>query len=73
MPIPSIPPDKMSVEEKLQTIEAIWESVSATPEDIESPVWHEKELRVREAQIASGGAKFVDWEKAKEEIRRQTS
>jgi hypothetical protein len=63
----------MSVEEKLQTMEAIWENLSATPAAIESPAWHEEELRVREAQVESGEAKFVDWEKAKEEIRRQTS
>jgi hypothetical protein len=63
----------MSTEEKLQTIEAIWENVSANPEDIESPAWHEEELRVRESQVASGEAKFMDWEKAKQEIRRQTS
>jgi putative addiction module component (TIGR02574 family) len=73
MPIPALPLDKMSTEEKLRTLEAIWENVSANPEDIESPAWHQKELRVREAQVASGEAKFVDWEKAKEEIRRQTS
>ena len=62
----------MSVEEKLQTIEAIWESLPATPEQIEWPAWHGEELRVREAQVASGEAKFVDWEKAKREIRSQT-
>ena len=73
MAIPALPLDKMSVEEKLQAMEAIWENVSAKPEDIESPAWHDDELRVREAQVASGQAKFVDWEKAKEEIRRQTS
>jgi putative addiction module component (TIGR02574 family) len=59
----------MSVEEKLQTMENIWASLSANPEAIESPAWHEEELCVREAQIDSGEAKFVDWEKAKEEIR----
>jgi putative addiction module component (TIGR02574 family) len=73
MPMPILALDKMSTEEKLRTIEAIWDNVSANPEDIESPAWHETELRVREAQVASGEAQFVDWEKAKEEIRRQTS
>jgi hypothetical protein len=58
----------MSVEEKLQTMEAIWKNLSTNPESIESPAWHEDELRVRESQVASGEAKFVDWEKAKAEI-----
>ena len=63
----------MSVEEKLQTMEAIWENLSANPEQIVSPGWHEEELRIREAHVASGQAEFIEWEKAKEEIRRQTS
>ena len=69
MAIPALPLDEMSVEEKLQTMEAIWASLSANPVAIESPTWHEEELRMREAQIDSSEAKFVDWEKAKEEIR----
>ena len=72
MPIPTLPLNEMSVEEKLETMETIWASLSANPETIESPAWHEEELRVREAGVASGEAKFVDWEKAKEEIRRRT-
>jgi len=73
MAIPALPLDEMTVEEKLQTMEAIWQSLSANPEALESPVWHEEELRVREARFASGEAKFIDWEKAKEEIRQHTS
>jgi hypothetical protein len=73
MPVPILPLNEMSVEEKLQTMETIWQDLSANPEQIESPAWHEEELRVREAQIESGEAKFLDWEKAKDEIRRQTS
>ena len=71
MPIPVLPLNEMSVEEKLETMETIWASLSANPEAIESPAWHEEELRVREARVASGEARFVDWEKAKEEIRHQ--
>ena len=73
MPISVLPLNEMSVEEKLETMETIWASLSANPEAIEWPAWHEEELRVRESRVASGEARFVDWEKAKEEIRRQTS
>jgi Putative addiction module component len=73
MAVPVLPLHEMSAEEKVQTMEAIWQSLSANPDAIESPSWHEEEVRVREAQIASGEVKFVDWEKAKAEIRRQTS
>ena len=73
MAAPILPLNEMSVEEKINAMETIWENLSANPEAIESPAWHEEELRVREARIESGEAKFVDWEKAKAEIRRQTS
>ena len=73
MAVPILPLNEMSVEEKLQTMEALWENLSANPEAIESPAWHEEELRVREQRIASGDAEFVDWEKAKADIRRRTS
>lgn len=73
MAVPILPLNEMSIEKKLQTMEAIWQNLSAKPEAIESPAWHEEELRLREAQIESGETKFVDWEKAKAEIRRQTS
>jgi hypothetical protein len=71
MPIPVLPLNEMSVEEKLETMQTIWASLSANPEAIESPAWHEEELRVREARVASGEPKFVDWEKANEEVRHQ--
>jgi Putative addiction module component len=73
MAIPVLPLDEMSVEEKFQTMENIWASLSVNPETIESPACHEEELRIREAQVESGQAKFVEWEKAKAEIRQQTS
>ena len=73
MAAPILPLNEMSVEEKINAMEAIWENLSANPEAIESPAWHEEELRVREARVESGETKFVDWEKAKAEIRRQTS
>jgi hypothetical protein len=73
MAVPILPLDEMTDEDKLQTMEALWESLSADPAAIESPAWHEEELRERERKIASGEAKFIDWEKAKADIRRRTS
>jgi hypothetical protein len=73
MAVPILPLNEMSVEEKIKTMEEVRENLSAVPEAVESPAWHEEQLRVREAQIASSQADFVGWEKAKAEIRRQTS
>ena len=73
MSVPILPLEEMSVEEKLQTMEALWQSLSADPAGIASPPWHEEELAERERKVESGETKFVDWEKAKAEIRRRTS
>jgi len=73
MSVPILPLEKMSVEEKLQTMEALWQSLSVDPAAIESPAWHEEELAEREEKIESGEAKFVEWEKAKADIRQRTS
>ena len=62
---------KLSVEE-VRTMEALWQSLSSKPEAVKSPAWHEKELRNREQEIESGKSKFIDWEKAKADIRRRS-
>ena len=71
--VPTLPLDKMTAEEKVRTMEALWQSLSADPATVESPAWHEEQLRERERKIDSGESKFVDWEKAKADIRRKTS
>ena len=73
MSVPILPLKEMSVEEKLQTMEALWQSLSSDPAAVESPPWHEEELAERERKIESGEAKFVEWEKAKADIRQRTS
>ena len=54
-------------------MESLWQSLSSKAEALESPAWHENELRERERDIESGKSKFIDWEKAKADIRRRTS
>jgi len=39
---------KLSREEKLQVMEAIWEDLSVDEETIESPVWHQEALKESE-------------------------
>ena len=73
MAIPDLPLKQMSVKDKVDTMETLWESLSADPAAVESPDWHQDELRIREGRIESGDAQFVDWEKSKTDIRRQTS
>ena len=64
-----LPLHEMSVEEKLQLMEAIWADLSREPERVESPTWHQEVLEETERRVASGQAVFTDWDAAKRSIR----
>ena len=65
----NLPLHEMSLEEKLQAMEALWEDLSREPDLIESPSWHQDLLKETERGVESGEATFSDWEKAKVAIR----
>lgn len=50
---------KMSITERLKTMEALWDSLLYENEGIETPEWHEKIIENRKAQIKTGKAKFI--------------
>lgn len=72
MPI-TLPLKEMTIQEKLAAMEALWEDLARTPESIESPAWHKEILDERRQRITEGKARFVDWERAKAEIRNKRS
>jgi hypothetical protein len=59
----------MSIEEKLQAMEALWADLTRNQEDFESPHWHKQMLDEREQRIESGKESFIDWELAKKQLR----
>ncbi len=65
----TLPLHEMTLEEKLQAMEALWDDLSRNPETLASPAWHEDILRERQQKIAAGEASFMDWEQAKAYIR----
>lgn len=64
-----LPLDEMTVREKLAVMESLWEDLSRSPKDIESPEWHGRVLEERRRRVDEGTARFVDWETAKADIR----
>ncbi len=50
---------KMSITERLQAMEALWDSPLYEEGEIESPKWHEEILEERETTIANGKAKYI--------------
>ena len=62
----------MTTEEKLQTMELLWDDICRNVPDLSSPSWHGDILREREKRAKEGKEKFLDWNKAKNEIRDST-
>lgn len=58
----------MPLKEKLFLMEALWDDISTAEADLSVPQWQQSLLDEREAAVASGTAKFIDWEDAKREI-----
>ncbi|MGK5091027.1 addiction module protein [Deltaproteobacteria bacterium TL4] len=55
----------MSMIERLQSMEVLWDSLLENESEIESPEWHGEILAERKKQIESGRAEFVTLESLK--------
>jgi len=69
----NLPLNEMSLQEKLAAMESLWEDLSRTPDAIESPTWHKEVLEERLKRLADGKTQFIDWETAKEALRKKLS
>lgn len=69
----SLPLKTMSVEEKLQAMESLWDDLCAHAETMSSPPWHEDVLAQRDAARERGDDKPEEWEAAKSNIRNKVS
>ena len=61
----------LSIEEKLQVMEAIWEDLSVEKKRIQSPVWHREALQESEQRRKVGQETIFDWKDAKMELRKR--
>ena len=69
----TLPLKKMSIEEKIRTMEEIWDDLCQNPESLTSPSWHEEILLNRDEKIKNRAEEFSDWEYAKKNIRKSLS
>jgi hypothetical protein len=65
----TLPLEKMTREEKLQAMEALWIDLTRNEKEYNSPDWHKDILELREKRIQSGQEKYQDWESAKKDLR----
>jgi Putative addiction module component len=69
----TLPLGKMTVEEKLQAMESLWDDLCKRAGVITSPAWHGDVLAEREAMHERGEDPFEDWEEAKRSINNEVS
>jgi hypothetical protein len=58
----------MTIEEKLRTMEMLWDDICRNVPEFPSPIWHQQLLQEREQRLQEGKERFVEWEQAKREI-----
>jgi putative addiction module component (TIGR02574 family) len=68
-----LPLSKLTLAQKLDLMEAIWDDLAKHEESLESPHWHQEVLNERERALADGKAIVSDWEESKARIRRSVS
>ena len=65
----TLPLKKMTLEEKLITIETVWDDIIHNSPDFPSPTWHNDVLQERDELLKSGKEKLIDWEDAKKSLK----
>ena len=68
-----LPLKDMTLQEKLEAMEALWQDLAGGAEPVESPDWHKETLDGRRQRVAEGQAHFADWETAKSAVRGKVS
>ncbi len=63
--------DRMTLPEKLELMETLWEHLTRRPDQLASPAWHKEVLEECTRKAESGEEKFVDWDAAKQDIRNR--
>ena len=63
--------DKMSTDEKLRLLEAVWQNLSRSPETVPAPAWHGDVLKERDRRLRRGESRLRDWSDAKRRIRER--
>ena len=61
---------QMSWEEKLRTLEELWEAITREGDRYESPAWHQETLNETQQRAEAGSEEPVDWATAKRELRK---
>ena len=65
----ALPLEQMTMEDKLCTMEDLWDDLCRHADQVQSPAWHNDVLAERERNILVGETSFEEWDTAKKKIR----
>lgn len=65
----ALPLEKMTIEDKIRTMEDLWDDLCRHANQLQSPAWHGDVLAERERNSLVGEASFEEWNTAKKKIR----
>ena len=65
-----LPLNEMTIEEKLQVMEQLWDDLSRNSGDLQSPSWHGDVLAERAAASARGEEIAESWDEARKKIEK---
>lgn len=63
---------QLSVPQRLELVEELWDSIAAVPDAVPVPDWQKEELARRKADYLKHPESAVPWAEAKERIRRRS-
>ena len=66
-----LPLKEMTVAEKLQLMEVLWDDLSHNSEDVPSPAWHGEVLAERQRLIDEGKAKFLSLDEFRQSLQKE--
>ncbi|MGN6545907.1 MAG: addiction module protein [Aureliella sp.] len=66
-----LPLERMTLAEKLETMERLWADISKAPAEVSSPDWHKEILEERRRLVAEGKLTFSDLDTAMTELKDQ--
>ena len=72
-PVPPTPPgfDELSVDEKIDYLQSLWDRIAATPETIPVPDWHRKILDERLKDLEANPGAGDSWDVVQERLRKK--
>jgi putative addiction module component (TIGR02574 family) len=73
LPIPPPGFDALSIDDKIDYVQSLWDRIAARPEDVPVPDWHREIINERLAAHRDGKDQGKEWEEVEREITAELS